>query len=294
MLDDGKTLAWDRQIMQSGGGIPQFAYEDVLQNEESLHGWLSELDMMGLTILTGAPTERGAVTKLCNLVGYPRNTMYGLNWDVESIPNPNNLAYTSLPLPLHADLCYYESPPGVQMLHCIKFEQKTGGENTFVDAIRVAEDLKLADFDSFRTLASVLTTFHKYDADHYLKYAHPVIQLSRNTQQIEAINWSPPFEGIQQIAPQDVPAYYKARRVWTQMLNDPKYTIERRLAPGEIVIFNNRRVLHSRNAFDASAGHRLLEGAYLGSDEWSDKLRALKRKYAPPGSTLHYGSGYVL
>jgi gamma-butyrobetaine dioxygenase len=289
----GHTLAWNRKILESGGGIPQFDYGHILESEEALHGWLSELDATGLTLLNGAPLARGAVSRVCNRVGYPRNTMYGLQWDVESVPNPNNLAYTALPLPLHADLCYYESPPGVQLLHCINFEQRTGGVNTFVDAFKVAQDLQSIDPASFDVLTRVLTTFHKNDADYYLKYAHPIIQLSHNAREIEAINWSPPFEGTQQIAPQDVAPYYKARRVWSDLLNNPEYTIQHRLLPGQIVVFNNRRVLHARSAFDPTQGHRLLEGAYLGSDEWVQKLRVLNRKYAP-GAQIHYGSGYHL
>jgi gamma-butyrobetaine dioxygenase len=293
VVQDSATSTWDRKILQSSGGIPTFQFNDVMNNESVLHDWLSELDLTGLTLLKNAPLERGPVTQLCNLVGYPRNSMYGLSWDVESIPNPNNVAYTSLPLPLHADLCYYESPPGVQLLHCIKFDQKTGGENIFVDAFKVANDLQKVSQEAFQTLSAVKTTFHKEDERHHLKFAHPIIQLEYGSGAIEAINWSPPFEGVQFIVEQFVERYYDARRLWSKMLNDPTYSIQHRLSPGDIVVFNNRRVLHARTAFDEKEGHRLLEGAYLGSDEWIEKLRVLKRKHSP-GSPIHFGSGSVM
>lgn len=292
-LQAAKAPTWKRQSLVSAGGIPRFAYKDVMANESDLHAWLSELDQVGLTLLTGAPIERGIVSQLTHRVAYPRNTMYGMSWDVESIPNPNNVAYTSLQLPLHADLCYYESPPGVQLLHCIKFDQKTGGDNTFVDAFQVAMDLKEKDPDSFRVLAQVPTKFHKDDELHHLHYSHPIIELTPHTQALKAINWSPPFEGVQCIPEQLVAPYYYARRVWSELLNHPDYVMHHRLTPGEVVVFNNRRVLHARDAFDEKAGHRLLEGAYIGSDEWVERLRVLKRKYNP-SSVIHDGSGFTL
>ena len=42
-------------------------------------------------------------------------------FDVMVSEKPINLAYGGGSLPLHMDLLMYESPPGIQMLHCIKF-----------------------------------------------------------------------------------------------------------------------------------------------------------------------------
>lgn len=39
------------------------------------------------------------------------------------------------------------------------------------------------------------------------------------------------------------------------------------LAPGDLVAFNNRRVLHGRTAFDQSRVLRHLEGCYVDIDE---------------------------
>lgn len=280
-------------MLQKARGIPSFSYDRVLNDEAVLHQWLTELDFFGLTLIKNAPKERGVVSTLTNLVGYPRNTMYGLTWDVESIPNPNNVAYTSLPLPIHADLCYYEAPPGIQLLHCIKFDQPTGGENLFVDAFEVAKELRRIDPKAYDMLTEIPTIFHKDDEHHFLKYGHPIIETSPHSEALKAINWSPPFEGVQRIPPQYVEGYYSARKLFYKLLNDPKFTFTHRSQPGDVVVFNNRRVLHSRTEFDEKAGHRLLEGAYLGSDEFADKLRALNRKYAPQGR-IHDGSGYTL
>ena len=36
---------------------------------------------------------------------------------------PSDIAYTPMELPLHMDLTYNESTPGLQLLHCLRFEK---------------------------------------------------------------------------------------------------------------------------------------------------------------------------
>jgi gamma-butyrobetaine dioxygenase len=52
-------------------------------------------------------------------IGFLRKTNFGESFEVISKPDPNNLAYTALALPLHTDLPNQELPPGYQFLHCI-------------------------------------------------------------------------------------------------------------------------------------------------------------------------------
>lgn len=43
--------------------------------------------------------------------------------DVISKEKPTNIAHTPAELPFHMDDCYYESPPGLQFLHCIRYDR---------------------------------------------------------------------------------------------------------------------------------------------------------------------------
>ena len=61
-----------------------------------------------------------------------RNTFYGKTWQVKVTEKATNLAYSSKPITWHNDLLYFESPPGLQLLHCIENNTK-GGETCFVD-----------------------------------------------------------------------------------------------------------------------------------------------------------------
>ena len=87
------------------------------------------------------------VARLLNSV--PSHAIYGATFDVVTTPNPINVAYSSEALELHMDLAYYESPPGLQLLHCMEFsEDISGGESTFLDAHAVAERFQV-DFPEY-------------------------------------------------------------------------------------------------------------------------------------------------
>ena len=56
------------------------------------------------------------------------------------------------------DLCYYESPPGLQLLHCLAFDGGVeGGETTLIDAFAVAEQLRREEPEVTLTLTLTLT-----------------------------------------------------------------------------------------------------------------------------------------
>ena len=61
----------------------------------------------------------------------------GTIFDVVSTDNPINIAYSNIALDLHQDLPYYESPPGVQLLHCLKFSPLVTGTPPVVQRANV-------------------------------------------------------------------------------------------------------------------------------------------------------------
>jgi gamma-butyrobetaine dioxygenase len=50
-----------------------------------------------------------------------------------------------------------------------------------------------------------------------------------------------------------------------------------RLRAGDMWVFDNRRVLHSRTKFDPSSGKRHLQGCYVDRDELMSRGRVLER-----------------
>ncbi|EEY21531.1 predicted protein [Verticillium alfalfae VaMs.102] len=75
-------------------------------------------------------------------------------------------------------------------------------------------------------------------------------------------------------------AWHAAASTFQHMLEEDGNMIRRRLREGDCVVFDNRRVLHGRTAFDPSSGGRHLRGAYVGIDEWRSTIKRVERNYA--------------
>ena len=73
--------------------------------------------------------------------------------------------------------------------------------------------------------------------------------------------------------------YYKARKKLSDLYNSKKNRIEFKLAPKDLMMMDNYRVLHGRTKFDPEEGKRFLQGCYIDFDSTEGKLRHLKRKF---------------
>jgi gamma-butyrobetaine dioxygenase len=60
------------------------------------------------------------------------------------------------------DIAYYESPPGLQLLHCVAFDEHVlGGESTVADGFAACEQLRRDVPEAFEALTRIPATFHK-------------------------------------------------------------------------------------------------------------------------------------
>lgn len=174
-------------------------------------------------------------------------------------------------------------PPGLQLLHCLH-SSCTGGASVFSDSFRAALSLKKPHLNS---LSSFPVTYHYHNAGHHYHYRRPTIEWresgSRGERHIANVNWSPPFQApfeATQVASKDFrtkfSAYLGAAKAFSDAVEAPKSIFELRLEPGQCVIFDNRRVLHARRAFDVSSGERWLKGAYIDQDTFLSRLRVMR------------------
>ena len=60
------------------------------------------------------------LSQIASRVGFIQESAYGRTFDVLAKDNPDNLAYTTNDLIYHMDLLYHESPPSIQILHCVR------------------------------------------------------------------------------------------------------------------------------------------------------------------------------
>jgi alpha-ketoglutarate-dependent taurine dioxygenase len=238
--------------------------------------------------------------------------LYGDTFHVQSQSNANNLAYTSVPLPPHQDLAYYQSAPGLQLLHCVNNLGVRGGESTLVDALAAANEFRRLAPDLFQTLVKFEATFIKQREGADMVYYRPHI-CHDSFGSITSVHWSPPFEGPLALASQDVEDYYLAYAAFECMLDNslpPRthlpipdalrnalsdyangYTWEQRLNPGEVLVFNNQRMVHGRRGFEMVDGaegpaDRHLAGCYTNMEDTLNQYRLLRRERLCDGHVL--------
>ncbi|GFO12021.1 gamma-butyrobetaine dioxygenase-like isoform x1 [Plakobranchus ocellatus] len=249
-----------------------------MNSKEWLLKWLQHINEDGISIVKGVPLGENMVHKVAELIAPVMQTIYGTAFDVEKTQEPINVAYSTLPIGLHQDLVYFESPPGLQLLHCLEFDDCIeGGGNTFLDAFEMANKFRVTYPDLFQTLTKVPATFQKvhYNREHpvHIVNQKPHIKLN-HLGEICAVYWSPPFEGPLAVAGSEVEQYYLAYEMFAKTLSNSKM-LQHRLRPGELVVFNNQRMLHGREGFKTNGGARRLKGCYVNIDFFKSQIQVL-------------------
>ncbi|KAF2467479.1 Clavaminate synthase-like protein [Lindgomyces ingoldianus] len=283
-----ERVLWDREIITKNNKWVD--YKAYMAEDEVLFDALSHLNKYGLLFLKNVPDSEEGVVDIAGRIGTLKDTFYGRTWDVKSKPHAENIAYTNVFLGLHMDLLYTSNPPHLQLLHSLR-ARAPKGESFFSDSFHAAHTLHSRSAFHFRTLCTFPVTYHYHHDNHHYHYTRPTIELfpypkySEPTNlAIRNINWSPPFQGPfeARIGGENQSAlrnYLSASNSFEKLLSSEENMYEYRLEEGECVIFDNRRVLHARRAFDASKGERWLKGAYVDDDVFFSKLRVLEERY---------------
>lgn len=256
--------------------IPRALAADLLGDDRTLLDWLVAGKRLGIALVTGLDDHDAAGIEVARRIGFLRETNFGVTFEVISKANPNNLAYTAEALPPHTDLTNQELPPGFQFLHCIANEA-VGGGSMFCDGFAVAQDLRRLDAEAFALLAETEIPMRFHDADVDIRRHDTVIETDRSGGLVQ-LRFNAHLAGIFDMPAERQDAYYRAYRRMMAMTRDPAYLVTLRLGPGEMVVFDNRRVLHGREAFDPSTGFRHLRGCYVDRGEWDSRIRVLSRR----------------
>ncbi|XP_067058082.1 gamma-butyrobetaine dioxygenase-like [Acropora muricata] len=276
---------WDAKKLQDN--IPRSDFQEILEDDRALFDWLSSMYKLGIALVCNAPLKVGQVDKLCQRVGYAKPTIYGQFFQVKAKYGANNLAYTTDWLPLHTDLPYLDYPPGVQVLHCIEQVPSSGGSNQFVDGFYISKVLKEQDPKKFDVLSSTRLNFcdagNDFIGEFDLQIARATIELDEHGQLSRFIHSNHSRDSLMTVSPERAIELYDAYVTIGKMMRDPANQIEYKMVPGDMVTFNNYRVMHGRTEFTVTEeGGRFLCGIYMDWDIIYSRLRALAKKLNVP------------
>ena len=126
----------------------------------------------------------------------------------------------------------------------------TGGESILVDGFKIAAyTFEKTISDEYRALTQYPLSFYNKDANSDYRFDAPVIATDSNGEvtEIRIANF---LRGPLSIAPEHVTKLYAGYQLFIQLTRDERFQFFHRLSAGELIVFDNRRVLHSRNAFN--------------------------------------------
>ena len=185
-----KKIKWDSSLKN----FNNFEFKDNFFEDKEMYKALNNFYEYGFVIFKKVPTKNNFIVNFANSIGSIRRTNFGEFFDVKSKPNPNDLAYTSLPLAPHTDNPYRNPVPCIQMLHCIENEV-SGGLSTLVDGFTVTEKLKKDFPDLYKILTEIKVRFQFIDQSVVLENWAEMIQLDEH-KNFKQVRFSPRLDFV--------------------------------------------------------------------------------------------------
>ncbi len=253
----------------------------VLADDAAFAAWINDLVARGIARLRGLPDDPDVALQLAMRIGPVRDTNFGPIWDVKAditmagAADTNSTANSNLRLGPHTDLPTRETPPGFQFLHCFRNET-AGGWSTMADGAAVVEALRAEYPEHFEALTTLRWVFFNRGPGIDHRWSGPFID--------RGVHGSPltlrafyPVRGFPDMDPADMPRAYEAMRCFSEMAASDRFQMRYPFEAGDLVGFDNRRILHGRDAFEAG-GRRHLRGIYIDHDEIFSTTRVANRR----------------
>lgn len=140
-----------------------------------------------------------------------------------------------------------------------------------IDGFQVAAKIKETQPEIFKRLTTTLVPAEYIEENRHHKYMAPIIKLHPFTNEIEQIRFNVYDRAPLNTLPRDkIRQFYKDLKFLAQEMENPENRITFKLEPGTVVIYDNWRVLHGRNAYD---GKRTMTGCYVQRTEYLSSLR---------------------
>jgi len=268
---------WNRD--EIAAQVPSVAYTAFMSSDAAVKEFLEQVAQVGFSFVEGVPGTPEATQAVAARIAYTRQTIFGGYWDFTANLEHKDTAYTSMAIGPHTDGTYSLDAPGYQMFHCLAAEC-SGGENVLIDAFRIAEIMRREQPADFQLLTEVAIPGQYIDEGRgiYLMARRPLFRLD-DAGKLAQVSYNNLDRAPFTLPPARQRAFYRALASFNALCSDASLQHRRRLLPGSVLLFDNWRVLHARDAY---TGYRRLAGVYLNKEDLESRLRFLRAQAGEP------------
>ena len=245
-------------------------FQNTITNE-GFKEFLKKLYKFGFVVIQNCKTEMSSVEKIAKKIGYVRESIFGGLWSFESNNDMADSAYTQDELRPHTDSTYSNDAPGLQLLLCCHYEA-TGGESIMVDGFKIAEKIYKENRDLYTLLSEIEVTGQYIGDGVFLEAKRPIFKLNSNKELIQ-VSFNNYDRAAFRMDDEKTLKFYDAIREFDLIANNREYQWRHILKPGELLIFNNWRILHGRGSFK---GDRKMSGCYINKEDFDSSCRMNK------------------
>jgi len=267
-----KPIAW----LAADNNLPvRFDWQQIQSDRTIFQQSVVEFLRYGYLTFYNTPTKQDSLLHIAEQYGFVRETNFGRYFEVFSKPQANDLAYTPHAIGPHTDNPYREPVPGIQLLHCLD-NQTQGGYSTLVDSLSIAKLIQTEHPKAYQLLTDTIVRFRFYDLDCELVSFHPLIEQD-NFGNVLGIHYSPRLDDLPLLSQAQTAQFQSARNILGKLLSDLRFEKKFKLDKGELMMFDNNRILHGRTAFNPQQGIRHLQGCYIDRDGPKSLYRVANR-----------------
>lgn len=251
-----------------GAHLARHDYATLMHDDEAAAAMIRDFEAHGLVRLSGVPVADREVVRFAERLAYVREIVFDRVADIRVAVDPYTIGFTNAALPLHTDCSGYSWPPNVMVFHCLANEV-SGGASQYVDGVRVVEQLRRDDPQALAMLTEHPVEFRLWSrqADTLSRFPPIILDENGDLAVLRYANWA--VQPLRTIPFDLVPAWYDAWNALAEKVNDPANRLAYRCDPGELLVINNHRVLHGRDAFDDGEGVRHFQQVYMELDDLS-------------------------
>lgn len=270
-------VLWDGALAE---GFPSVSFSRVRDSDAARLEMLRALVDYGAVRVREVSTDEARTEQLATMASLIRETPHGRIYDVRTLPKVHNLAYGADGLSVHVDGSYHYYSPGPMLFHFIETTSR-GGDTVLADGFRIARRFEAENREGFDLLCRLPWRNAYWNAGMDFRASAPAIGIDRDGDLTHVIlnqytSFPDHFEA------DEIEAAYGAWRRIHEIAGRREMQVRMKMPAGDALLFDNRRILHARTAFDPADGPRRLRSCYMERDTLHSNLRVLARKLGDP------------